>query len=95
MAIGLADSAMKGEILLVKSRIGFMSAITDALEPDLWVDIGAASKKEAEERTVNIRRLGSQEQTSMSVESAIESLVLEATPPDIRRKLEAKKAKTA
>ncbi len=52
-------------------------------------------KKEAEERTVNIRRLGSQEQTSMSLDSAIESLALEATPPDIRRKLEAKKAKAA
>ncbi|MBB3464808.1 threonine--tRNA ligase [Rhizobium sp. BK377] len=52
-------------------------------------------KKEAEERTVNIRRLGSREQTSMSLESAIESLVLEATPPDIRRKLDAKKAKAA
>ncbi|QWW69538.1 threonine--tRNA ligase [Rhizobium sp. WYJ-E13] len=52
-------------------------------------------KKEAEERTVNIRRLGSQEQTSMSLDSAIESLALEATAPDIRRKLEAKKAKAA
>ncbi len=52
-------------------------------------------KKEAEERTVNIRRLGSQEQTSMSLDSAIESLALEATAPDIRRKLESKKAKAA
>lgn len=52
-------------------------------------------KKEAEERTVNIRRLGSQEQTSMSLDSAVESLALEATAPDIRRKLEAKKAKAA
>ncbi len=52
-------------------------------------------KKEAEERTVNIRRLGSQEQTSMSLDSAIESLALEATAPDIRRKIEAKKAKAA
>ncbi|MBW9114942.1 threonine--tRNA ligase [Rhizobium cauense] len=52
-------------------------------------------KKEAEERTVNIRRLGSQEQTSMSLDEAIASLGLEATPPDIRRKAEAKKAKAA
>ncbi len=52
-------------------------------------------KKEAEERTVNIRRLGSQEQTSMSLEEAIASLGLEATPPDVRRKAEAKKAKVA
>ncbi len=52
-------------------------------------------KKEAEERTVNIRRLGSQEQVSMSLDSAIDSLALEATAPDIRRKLDAKKAKAA
>jgi threonyl-tRNA synthetase len=31
----------------------------------------------------------------MLLDSAIESLALEATPPDIRRKLEAKKAKAA
>ena len=52
-------------------------------------------KKEAEERTVNIRRLGSQEQTSMSLDEAIASLGLEATPPDIRRKAEARKARAA
>jgi threonyl-tRNA synthetase len=48
-------------------------------------------RKEAEERTVNIRRLGSQNQTSMSLEDAITSLVDEATPPDVKRKLAAKK----
>ncbi|NNH33395.1 threonine--tRNA ligase [Rhizobium sp. SEMIA 4085] len=52
-------------------------------------------RKEAEERTVNIRRLGSPEQTSMPLEAAIENLAWEATPPDIRRKIEAKKAKAA
>jgi threonyl-tRNA synthetase len=52
-------------------------------------------RKEAEERTVNIRRLGSQEQTSMSLDEAIDALTLEATPPDVRRKDEAKKAKKA
>ncbi|OWV96033.1 threonine--tRNA ligase [Rhizobium sp. R693] len=57
--------------------------------------IVVCGKKEAEERTVNIRRLGSQEQTSMSLDAAIASLGLEATPPDVRRKAEAKKAKAA
>ncbi|MGO6731528.1 threonine--tRNA ligase [Rhizobium ruizarguesonis] len=52
-------------------------------------------RKEADERTVNIRRLGSQEQVSMGLDAAVESLALEATPPDIRRKAEAKKAKAA
>ncbi|MGZ2380298.1 threonine--tRNA ligase [Rhizobium brockwellii] len=52
-------------------------------------------RKEAEERTVNIRRLGSQEQVSMGLDAAVESLALEATPPDIRRKAEAKRARAA
>ncbi|MFN7101387.1 MAG: threonine--tRNA ligase [Pseudorhizobium sp.] len=49
-------------------------------------------KKEAEERSVNIRRLGSQAQTSMSLDEAIASLSLEATPPDLLRKAEKKKS---
>ncbi|MFA1672725.1 threonine--tRNA ligase [Rhizobium mongolense] len=57
--------------------------------------IVVCGRKEAEERTVNIRRLGSPEQTSMPLEAAIENLAWEATPPDIRRKIEAKKAKAA
>jgi threonyl-tRNA synthetase len=42
--------------------------------------------REAEERTVNIRRLGSRDQTSMSLEEAVRSLKDEATPPDVKRK---------
>ncbi|WLR94368.1 threonine--tRNA ligase [Shinella zoogloeoides] len=44
-------------------------------------------KREAEERSVNIRRLGSQNQTAMSLDEAIETLSLEAMPPDLKRKL--------
>ncbi|KAG1700472.1 Threonine--tRNA ligase [Nymphon striatum] len=40
--------------------------------------------REAEEGSVNIRRLGSKDQTSMSLDDAITSLVEEATPPDLR-----------
>ena len=42
-------------------------------------------RREAEEGTVNIRRLGSQNQTSMTLDEAIASLADEATPPDIKR----------
>ena len=42
-------------------------------------------KREAEERTVSIRRLGSQAQTSMSLDAALKALVDEATPPDVKR----------
>jgi threonyl-tRNA synthetase len=42
-------------------------------------------KKEAAERSVSIRRLGSEKQTSMPVEAALATLVDEAVPPDVRR----------
>ncbi|WP_114009243.1 threonine--tRNA ligase [Cohaesibacter intestini] len=42
-------------------------------------------KKEAEEKSVSIRRLGSKYQTSMSLDEAIASLVDEAIAPDLRR----------
>ncbi len=44
-------------------------------------------KREAEEKTVNIRRLGSQEQVSMPLVEAVAVLAGEATPPDVKRKL--------
>ncbi len=42
-------------------------------------------RREAEERTVNMRRLGSRDQTSMTLEEAAVLLADEATPPDLRR----------
>jgi len=42
-------------------------------------------KKEAAERTVSIRRLGSQEQKSMAWEDALAMLKAEAVPPDVKR----------
>ena len=42
-------------------------------------------KREAEHRSVNIRRLGSQAQNEMALDAAIASLVDEAVPPDLKR----------
>ncbi|WOC17369.1 threonine--tRNA ligase [Pseudochrobactrum sp. MP213Fo] len=42
-------------------------------------------KREAEERTVNVRRLGSRDQTPMGLDEVISTLREEATPPDLRR----------
>lgn len=49
-------------------------------------------KREAEEKTVNIRRLGSQEQVSMPLAEAVAVLAGEAAAPDIKRKLARKLA---
>ncbi|GGA82567.1 threonine--tRNA ligase [Brucella endophytica] len=46
-------------------------------------------KREAEEKTVNMRRLGSQNQESLTLDAAIAQLADEATPPDVRRAREA------
>ena len=47
-------------------------------------------KREAEERAVNIRRLGSKDQTAMGLEEAVQTLAAEAMPPDLKRKAMAK-----
>jgi threonyl-tRNA synthetase len=47
--------------------------------------IFALGKREAEERTVSIRRLGSQGQTSMSMDEALASLADEGVAPDVKR----------
>ena len=43
-------------------------------------------RREAEEGTVNIRRLGSRDQTSAPLEATLADLLAEATPPDVARK---------
>ena len=42
-------------------------------------------KKEAAERTVSIRRLGSDKQSVMLLDAALVALADEAVPPDVRR----------
>ena len=42
-------------------------------------------RKEAAERTVSVRRLGSQEQRTMPLDAALRALAEEAVPPDLRR----------
>ena len=48
--------------------------------------IAVVGMKEAEEGKLALRRLGSREQTILTVEEAIESLTEEALAPDLRRK---------
>jgi len=42
-------------------------------------------RKEAAETSVSIRRLGSQAQTSMSLDEALDMLAAEAIAPDLKR----------
>ena len=52
-------------------------------------------KREAEEGTVNVRRLGSRDQQSMSLEEALAALTEEAVPPDLKRQRRAEAAEAA
>jgi threonyl-tRNA synthetase len=54
----------------------------------------AVGKREAEEKTVTLRRLGSQAQTVMPLAQMLAALTEEATPPDLKR-LKAKRAAKA
>ncbi|QCI68114.1 threonine--tRNA ligase [Phreatobacter stygius] len=45
----------------------------------------AVGKKEAAERSVSVRRLGSQAQETVSLDQIVATLTDEATPPDVRR----------
>src|SRR4051812_5038378 len=45
----------------------------------------AVGKREAEQRTVSVRRLGSNAQVSVGFDAAIAAFVEEATPPDVKR----------
>lgn len=51
-----------------------------------------AGRKEAAERTVSIRRLGSNQQVVLPLDEALALLADEATPPDVRRRALAKAA---
>jgi len=44
----------------------------------------AVGMREAEERTVSMRRLGSKDQNVVGLEDAVRALAEEATPPDLR-----------
>ena len=47
--------------------------------------IVVVGKREAEERSVNVRRLGAQHQSAMTLDEAVAAFADEATPPDLRR----------
>ncbi len=51
-----------------------------------------AGKREAEEGTVSVRRLGSQAQTVLSLDDAVAMIVAEAVPPDMRAEAKAAEA---
>lgn len=81
-----AESDIRNEKITYKVREHSLAKV-----PVLLV----VGKKEAGERAVSVRRLGSNETNGMTLDAALEALFDEALPPDLRREADARKAKAA
>jgi threonyl-tRNA synthetase len=78
----LRRAGLRAEADLRNEKINYKVREHSLAKTPVLIVVG---KKESAERTVSVRRLGSQDQTMMSLDDAIAALVAEATPPDVRR----------
>jgi threonyl-tRNA synthetase len=79
VAGALAAAGIRAELDLRNEKIGYkVREHTLAKAPWLW----ALGRREAEQRTVAIRRLGSEEQRVLALDDAIATLVMEAKVPN-------------
>jgi threonyl-tRNA synthetase len=87
----LRDEGIHAELDLRNEKINYKVREHSLAKVPIMLVCG---KREAEETTVNIRRLGSRDQVSMSLDEALAAIVDEATPPDLRRRKAQRKAAT-
>ncbi|MCF8470835.1 MAG: threonine--tRNA ligase, partial [Parvibaculum sp.] len=81
MAKRLREAGIRVDLDLRNEKINYkVREHSVAKVPAIFV----AGRREAEEGTVSIRRLGSQKQETVPLDEAIEELDREATPPDLR-----------
>ena len=77
----LKDAGMRVDVDLRNEKINYKVREHSVVKVPVILVVG---KREMEEQAVNMRRLGSQDQKSMSLADAVAALVKEATPPDLR-----------
>ena len=77
----LKKAGMRAEADLRNEKINYKVREHSVTKVPVILVVG---KREMEEKAVNMRRLGSQDQKAMSLVDAVASLVSEATPPDLR-----------
>jgi threonyl-tRNA synthetase len=82
VARALEESGLRVETDLRNEKINYKVREHSLAKVPIILVVG---KREMDERTVNLRRLGSQEQRSLRLEEAVVLLNDEATPPDVRR----------
>ena len=81
VADALKAAGLRAETDLRNEKINFKVREHSLEKVPVMLVVG---KREAEERKVSIRRLGSQAQQVMSLDEAIATLKAEGTPPDLR-----------
>jgi threonyl-tRNA synthetase len=77
----LKKAGIRAELDLRNEKVGYKVREHSVKKVPVLFVVG---KREAEEGTVAIRRLGSQDQTILKLDEAVEGLVTEATAPDLR-----------
>ena len=82
VAAQLRAAGLRAEIDLRNEKINYKVREHSLAKVPVMLVVG---KREAEEGKVSIRRLGSQDQTVMSLADAVVALTDEATPPDLKR----------
>jgi threonyl-tRNA synthetase len=78
----LKKAALRAEIDLRNEKINYKVREHSLAKTPAILVVG---KREAEERTVSLRRLGGQEQQVMPLAEVVAALAQEAVPPDLRR----------
>ncbi|MBV8764670.1 MAG: threonine--tRNA ligase [Hyphomicrobiales bacterium] len=76
------DKGLRAEVDLRNEKITYKVRDHSLVKLPVLLVVG---KKEAAERTVSIRRLGSSETRTLPLDTALAALVEEARPPDLRR----------
>ncbi len=77
----LRDAGLRADIDLRNEKINYKVREHSVTKVPVILVVG---KREMEEKAVNMRRLGSQDQKAMSLVDALAALMKEATPPDLR-----------
>ncbi len=81
-ALGLQEGRLKADADLRNEKISYKVREHSLQKIPVILAVG---KKEAAERTVSVRRFGSQAQEVMGLDALVAQLADEATPPDVRR----------
>jgi threonyl-tRNA synthetase len=82
VAVALKQAGLRVDTDLRNEKINYKVREHSVAKVPVLLVVG---KREAEERTVSIRRLGSQAQATAGLDEAIAELTAEAVPPDMRR----------